>query len=229
MSPAAMPTIQTMPTSPEPPSDAAFRRARFEVAALLVTGTLHVVFETFLHAKIFYVPAAALFWIIYLARRIAREPGLLGEWGFRLEGLPRASLQATLAAVPCAAFLAVLSRILGNDLGVLLEPRVIAIFAAYPIWGIAQQFLLQALLAANVRRLTGSPVAATLVAALLFGCVHAPDWALCGLTFGVALLFVPLYFAAGNLWPLGIYHGWLGTLAYYGVLGRDAWAAFLGE
>lgn len=211
--------------SREPTTASALRTARFEVGALIVTGGLHLVFESLLRAKMIFMPLAVVFWLAYLAKRLAREKGLLREWGFRRDNLGEAFKLATVAFILCLAAIAILTWALGHSLR---DPRMLPIAVVYPIWGLAQQFLLQALLAANVRRLTGSAVAATIVAATLFGAVHAPDWTLCGLTFSLALLFVPLYLRVPNLWPLGLFHGWLGTLAYYGVLGRDAWAAFLG-
>jgi hypothetical protein len=202
------------------------RRALLEVLALLLTGTLHVIFETFLHAKIFFVPVAAALWLAYLGRRIAREEGVLREWGFRRDNLGEACRLAALVGLPCLVFLCILSVALGNRL---LQPSLVPLLLLYPIWGLAQQFLLQALLAANVRRLSGSAALATALAAVLFGLVHVPDWTLCGLTCGLALLIVPLYCRVPNLWPLGVLHGWLGSITYIGVLGADPWAAFLGK
>jgi membrane protease YdiL (CAAX protease family) len=47
-------------------------------------------------------------------------------------------------------------------------------------------------------------------------------------TFGLGLVYIPLYLRYRNLWPLGLYHGWLGTLFYLWVLGRDPWVETFG-
>jgi hypothetical protein len=48
-------------------------------------------------------------------------------------------------------------------------------------------------------------------------------------TFGLGLVYIPLYLRYRNLWPLGFYHGWLGTLFYLWVLGRDPWVETFGR
>jgi len=63
--------------------------------------------------------------------------------------------------------------------------------------------------------------------AVLFSLVHIPDWRLMIGTLGMGLLFVPLYLRYGNLWPLGFYHGWLGSIFYLWVLGQDPWKQIL--
>lgn len=47
-------------------------------------------------------------------------------------------------------------------------------------------------------------------------------------TFMMGLAFTPMYLRHRNLWPLGIYHGWLGVLTYYWVLARDPWTEMFG-
>lgn len=198
--------------------------ARFEIAAVLITGALHLVFETIFNAKEIFLPAAIIFWVVYLVLRIRREPGVVKGWGFRTDNLRRASLMATAAAVPSAVFLGVVAHLLEHDPWTI---RLLPLLALYPIWGFLQQFMLQAVVAANLDRLVRTRVVTVVITATLFGLVHAPDWALSGLTFGLALLFVPIYLNTPNLYPLGVYHGWLGALAYMGVLGRDPWAEIM--
>jgi len=112
----------------------------------------------------------------------------------------------------------------GSAQGRLPPPRTFwLILALYPLWGLVQQFLLGALLARNLREFL-PPAAVVPAAALLFGLAHAPDWTLSALAFAAALVWIPIYLWRPNLWVLGISHGMLGALAYYAVLGRDAWA-----
>ena len=47
-------------------------------------------------------------------------------------------------------------------------------------------------------------------------------------TFLLGLAFAPLYLRYRNVWPLGLYHGWLGTLLYYQVLGEDPFLRVMG-
>ena len=66
-------------------------------------------------------------------------------------------------------------------------------------------------------------VIATAVASVLFGAVHLPELKLAAATCLLGLAFTLLYLRWGNLWPLGLCHGWLGVFYYYWVLGRDPW------
>ena len=40
-------------------------------------------------------------------------------------------------------------------------------------------------------------------------------------TFVLALLYSAVYLRERNLYALGLFHGWLGALFYYTVVGRD--------
>ncbi len=201
-------------------------RARFELVALLITGGLHLVFEGILDAKAYFIPLAAIFWLGYVAFQVRREPAILRTWGFRTDTLRQAALAASAVSLPSAGFLILLASYLGNPI---FSIHIIPLFLLYPVWGLVQQFLLQALLARNILHLLQNRWAAVLLGALLFGLVHLPDWTLCGLTFALGLIYVPIYLRWPNLYPLGIYHGWLGALAYFGVLGRDPWAEILAQ
>jgi hypothetical protein len=67
------------------------------------------------------------------------------------------------------------------------------------------------------------PLILVLVGAVLFSIAHVPNLDLTFATFCVGMIFVPLYLHFRNLWPLGLYHGWLGALFYLWVLGRNPW------
>ncbi|HEU4387829.1 MAG TPA: CPBP family glutamic-type intramembrane protease [Blastocatellia bacterium] len=94
----------------------------------------------------------------------------------------------------------------------------------YPIWGLAQQFVLCPLLYQNLNTLKLGRILATAASAVLFGLAHAPDWTLCGLTAASAVIWVRVYDRWPNLWCQGVSHGLLGALAYSYILGRDPWA-----
>ena len=202
------------------------RRAALELTAVVATGGLHLLFESVLHAKAAFIVAAGIGWCSYLVWRVRREPEALEVWGLRGDNLAPAFRRAALASVPCAGFLLCLTAILDHQIPLIPLAWMLAL---YPFWGLVQQFLLQAIVASNIARVAGRRLPAVLIAATLFGVVHAPDWALCGLTFGVGLIFIPLWFWTPNILPLGLFHGWLGALAYLGVLGRDPWAEILKE
>lgn len=108
---------------------------------------------------------------------------------------------------------------------------MLPLLALYPIWGLIQQFLVQSLFARNLQRefaVFRSPLRIAPLAALVFSVVHWPDLRLCALTFVLGLVFTPIYLRWRNLWPLGMWHGWLGVFAYFWVLARDPWVEMFG-
>ena len=62
--------------------------------------------------------------------------------------------------------------------------------------------------------------------AAVFSSVHLPNWELTAGTFGLGFAYTPLYLR--NLWPLGLYHGWLGVFFYFWVLGDNPWKNMFG-
>ena len=109
--------------------------------------------------------------------------------------------------------------------------HMIPLLLFYPVWGLIQQFLVQALVAGNLSGtsgVVGAPWFVTIVCAGLFAVVHLPDLVLAICTFLLGLAFTPIYLKWRNLWPLGIYHGWLGVFVYFWVLNRDPWLEMLG-
>src|ERR1039458_5460111 len=69
---------------------------------------------------------------------------------------------------------------------------------------------------------------ATALATLLFGAVHLPDMRLAAATCVLGGAFTLIYLRWRNLWPLGLYHGWLRVFFYYWVMGREPWGEMFG-
>jgi len=188
------------------------------------TSALHFVFENHFDAKAAFIAVAAPPWVAYVLWRAWQTPGQLRAWGFRADTLKPSAIGSLAAGLPVLAAMAVYGFAAGH-----LPPpwSFWVILAIYPAWGLVQQFLLNAILASNLRALL--PAWATIpLAAVLFGLAHAPDWALVSLTAAAGLTWVPIYLWRPNLWMMGLAHGILGAVAYYAVLGRDAWILLTG-
>jgi hypothetical protein len=207
------------------PSGSAHERkvAALELAAVVATGAAHLVFEEVLHAKAWFIAAAAIGWTSYVVWRAVRVPRTLAEYGFRREGFVQSAILA--GGVLLVGALGI--WVLGGGRGV-FHPHLLVIMLIYPVWGLVQQFVLQALLARNLARWIGSVMAVAALASALFGLVHLPDLVLVAGTFVLGIVFVPIYLRFRNLWPLGIVHGWLGALVYFWILGRDSWQELTG-
>jgi hypothetical protein len=199
------------------------KRAWWELGLVVLTGTAHLVFENLLHAKGPFIAGAGLFWIGYVAWRL-RTPGQAAEWGLRGDTLrPSILANAALFAVGAPAMI-----VFGASQGrAIPSPGFFYLLGVYPVWGLIQQFLLCALIGRNLRAISGSAKIAAVVATLLFGAVHAPDWTLCALTATAGLAWLAIYFRWPNLWAQGLSHGWLGAVAYFYILGRDPWLELL--
>jgi hypothetical protein len=192
-----------------------------ELAAVGVTGIFHLVSSALgLHGV--FVLAAALLWMAHIGRTMWKRPARLQTWGFRTENLGRTFLATTALCAPVAGAMAAYAAVHG---AIAIRPHAVFPLLLYPLWGLVQQFLVQGLVIGNLVNsgLVTRRIVLVLIGASLFGLVHVPSWPLVLATFGLGLLFVPVYLRFRNLWPLGIYHGWLGTLFYYWILGRDPW------
>jgi hypothetical protein len=199
-------------------------RRWFEVAAVVATGLLFLLFR-YLGLQGVFVPLAASFWTGLVWHHARRDPSVLRTWGFRLDTLWPAFQATTAFSLPVAGVMALAGATRGR---LSFPPHAWILMAMYPIWGVVQQFLVQALL---VRNLEGSlpRYGLLLVGSSLFAVVHVPETPLMLATFGLGLVYIPLYLRYRNLWPLGFYHGWLGTLFYLWVLGRDPWVETFGR
>src|SRR5262249_24483514 len=110
--------------------------------------------------------------------------------------------------------------------------RMLVLLGLYPVWGLVQQLLVQGIF---VRPVTAAgagvlkKLSVTVLAALLFAAVHLPDVKLAAATCLIGAVFTTIYIRWRNLWPLGLYHGWLGVFFYYWVLGRDPCSEMFGH
>ncbi|MEM9527477.1 MAG: CPBP family glutamic-type intramembrane protease, partial [Bacteroidota bacterium] len=64
--------------------------------------------------------------------------------------------------------------------------------------------------------------------ACLFAIIHYPSLWLIAATFLLAIVYTVLYLRGSNLLVLGIYHGWLGGVFFYTILGRNPWLEAFG-
>ena len=198
-----------------------------EVTAVAATGVLHLVFQS-LGAKGLFIALASVSWIGYVAWRVWQDSSLWVQWGFQTANLSSAFLWPTVIFVVGVSLMAWYGLANGR---VLWQGHVLFLLLLYPFWGILQQFLVQALGVANLMTLFPKQgwVVAMPVGIVLFAFIHFPNGLLMIATGLMAGLFIPCYLRDRNLWPLGLYHGWLGTFFYLWVLGKDPWIDVFGK
>ncbi len=194
-----------------------------EISAVVLTGVMKYVFMDWLELRVFYIVAACLFWITFIYLRYRRNNLILKQWGFRKKNFKKAFY--FLSPFALAAIVGVIWYGIKFN-ATFLNRNVIPILLLYPAWGIIQQFLILALVARNLFALQTfrlSKIQIILLISAVFSLVHYPSFPLVVFTFFMELLFGLAYFRWRNLWPLGLYHGWVASLVLFFVLGRDLW------
>jgi hypothetical protein len=198
-----------------------------EFLAVVTTGLLHLVFKS-LGAKGLFIALASVSWVGYIVWQVRQDPSKWVQWGFQTKNLSSSFFLPTVIFVVGVSLMAWYG--LANGC-VLWQGNILLLLLLYPLWGILQQFLVQALGVANLMALfpTQGWMVAMPVGIVLFAVIHFPNGLLMLATGLMAALFIPCYLRDRNLWPLGLYHGWLGTFFYLWVLGKDPWIAVFGK
>ncbi len=199
------------------------RKRWLEILAVVITGLMKYILMDWLELRVFYIGAACLFWTGFILNRYRGDHTILRRWGFRKDEFK----PAFLFLLPFALLIATAIIWYGAVSNVsFLNWHVIPIFIFYPAWGIIQQFMMIALVAGNLRAMSGFNLKnyqLILLTSLLFAIVHYPSLPLMGFAFFMEAGFVSVYLKWKNLWPLALYHGWIGSLLLYFVMGRDLW------
>jgi hypothetical protein len=100
--------------------------------------------------------------------------------------------------------------------------RFFLFLALYPAWGLFQQFLIVGLFAGNLRKDGRLPDwLIIVVTVLVFAAIHLPSIPLVIVAGLMVAITTGVYFETGNLYALGLFHGWVASLAYFFVLGND--------
>jgi hypothetical protein len=198
-----------------------------EVAAVAATGLLHLACKP-LDLQGVYIVAAITCWFGFVILTARRRPAVLREWGFRHDNLWPAFRASAAVFLPLMLLMVVIAWTRGT---LVLSSSLLIMLLLYPAWGLVQQFLVQALLVTNLDKgpLRDHRFVLIAVGGALFSVVHLGNAVLVLATALVGAAFVILYVRYRNLWPLGLFHGWLATLFYLWFLQRDKWAEIFGR
>ncbi|RNC87626.1 MAG: CPBP family intramembrane metalloprotease [Winogradskyella sp.] len=195
-----------------------------EIIGVVLTGVGKFIFMDYLNWRLPFVIVAILTWSSYVMYRYKKDKNVLKDWGFRLDNTHKVlKLMLPFVLVAIIAFLVV-----GYLRGTInVTWHIIPLLITYPLWGCIQQFLTIGLLAGNLKELKGVEINTFLIillTAIFFSSVHYPNpWLMLG-TFILALFYGYVYLKSKNIYMLGLFHGWLGALFYYTVVGQDPFA-----
>jgi membrane protease YdiL (CAAX protease family) len=206
------------------------RRNMIELVCLLLTGAGHVLVEVSVDGlkgaaeglnrpQHYFNLVAVLVWGGYLVWCLKNKIMTADGLGFRRKGFARSIGVGLLLAVPGVAAMAVLGLKSGMVTGV--SKGFWLLLPVYPVWGLAQQFALQALIARNLKGLIQKESVIALCAGTIFSLAHFPNFMLMALTFPAGVVFTWIFSRHRNMWAVGVLHGILGSAAYYFVLGQD--------
>jgi hypothetical protein len=199
------------------------REKWFEVFAVLITGLLKFVMMDWLDMRAVYIVTICLFWLIFVYIRYKGDHSVLQHWGIRKQNFRQSFLFLLPFTVICTTGIGIYGYLSG---AYLLNWHFIPIFLLYPLWGLIQQFMMTGLISGNLKAIRNpgfKNYQIILVTSLLFSLVHYPSEFLMIFTFFMQCIFTATFLRWKNLWPLGLYHGWMATFLLFYVLGRDLW------
>ncbi len=200
----------------------------FAFAAAVVSAGLTLYLQAE-RPNICFIVGLCVFWVGYAVVRVWQDPRVLGEWGFRREGLwPTAALCAALFVIIAGGF-AAYAAVRGTFQFPL---HTLILMLLYPLYGLMQEFIVLGIVVLNLARipfLRDHTPLLVLLCASLFAAAHLHDIRELAGTFVLELLVIPIYLRYRNLWPIGVLHGWVGGLFYLWVLDRDIWTANFGS
>ncbi|MCF8231647.1 MAG: hypothetical protein K9J27_05600 [Bacteroidales bacterium] len=198
-----------------------YKTRRLEILALVITGALKFIVMDWLDFRTLYIVTACLFWFGFIYKRYKEDPRVLQRWGFRKRNLKKSFLIILPFALVAIAGIVLYGF---ETEAAMMNWHILPILVFYPVWGLFQQFMIAGLLAGNLVQLPEIKLTdrqVILLTALLFALVHFPSIFLMGYVFVMEAVFLSIYFQWGNIWPLGLYHGWVSSFFLFIVLGRD--------
>ena len=200
-----------------------------EISMVLATAVGKFIFMDWLNWKFPFIVVMIFAWSFYVWRRYKQNPEVLQKWGFRWDNFGK----VVGLMLPFGILAVVSSLAIGFWRDTLnLTWHIIPILILYPIWGTIQQFLVISLVAGNLHdlKLKGwNDWLVIFIAALLFGLVHYPYWWLVVGTFILAMFYGYIFLKERNVYAMGLFHGWLGAIFFYTVVGRDPFMEVLGR
>jgi hypothetical protein len=153
-----------------------------------------------LHQRAVFIALALVGWGTYIRARVRANPKVLKEWGLQTQGLLPSLVAASAFSV---AALIVMQGVAQRQHTLLFRPQMALLLALYPVWGTAQQWLVQGIFVRSMVGV-GTPmwhkVLVVISAALLFGAVHLPDAKLAAATCVLGAAFTVIYLRCRNLW-----------------------------
>jgi hypothetical protein len=195
----------------------------FEIIAVIISGLLKFVFIDWLNMRAVYIVIICLFWLIYIYSKYKGNPEAIQLWGIQRQNFKKSFLFLLPFAFICIIGIVIYGYLSKVDM---INWHIIPIIILYPLWGLIQQFIVVGLISGNLKALENprfSNYQIILFISLFFSLVHYPSAFLMIFTFIMQWIFTTAFLRWKNIWPLGLYHGWIATFLLFYIMGRDLW------
>lgn len=192
------------------------------MAGFVFIGLQHVPGKSLVYFLVALCTFSGLY-VLYKIQNHGLRP-VANEWGLTMEHFGRSFLCCTVEGVTAMIAMAAIGILRQTSLP--YDNHLAICLVLYPLWGCVQQFMIQDMIALNLSKLpilAKVPFVIWFLTACSFSIVHYGNWELMTATFVMGILFTPIFLSTNKrcIYPLGLYHGWLGALFYWWVLGRD--------
>lgn len=147
----------------------------------------------------------------------------LKDIGFRLDNFRTSARDVGIFTLIGALIVVNIGFFWGGTLA--LPLKSVVNFLTYPLWGVAQQYVMQGFVHKRFRESLNNRWAAIICTAGLFAILHWPNLLLTIFTFVGGMAWCLLYDREPNLFTLAISHGILAVLVYF--LGPEDWVRHL--
>lgn len=197
-------TLEVMPATP------VSRRASVLEALVVFAGIMAFIWKLRFTHPWFSLSVIALILVSHLAHRERAQ-----SLGFRAADFGHCLRRFGPLVIGLALFMLTAGLLLGTIRPIGLEPAIRS-FALYLPWGLFQQYLLNGYFLKRFD-MAFSQKAAAMLASLLFGAAHSPNWFLMLITPVAAWVAIRVYRRYRNLYFLGLAHATLGFLLFVAV------------
>lgn len=199
----------------------------FELLAVFITVILKFVIMDWLNMRAVYIVVICLFWLIYIYSKYKRNHEIIRHWGIQKKNFKKTFLSLLPFAIICIVCIGIYGFLFRSHI---MNWHIIPILIMYSLWGLIQQFITVGLISGNLKAIKTprfDNYQIILLTSLLFSLVHYPSGFLMFFTFIMQWIFTTAFLRWKNIWPLGLFHGWIATFLLFYIMGRDLWVELL--
>lgn len=205
----------------------------FAIGELALISVCLIVYMIFLPAKVRNFPINVLFLAIIISlvvclqtfelKAFDRDINLV-ELGLRFDNFwPAVRLFVPIAIV--IGFIFIVAGLWRKKIAI--NRHFLITFFGYPLFAFAQQCLILGFFFQKFQIFFGASIINILLCAAVFSFLHYPDKLFMFVTFVGAVIWLWIFIQVPNLFASAFFHGWLGAMFYYFVLGGSSLENFL--